>query len=70
MPDLSWGDAQETLLVVQHVTPVMFENLRHVCSSGKRKGGYVLYMDGHVEFVEWGTFPMTDVILEAFYPLE
>jgi prepilin-type processing-associated H-X9-DG protein len=41
--------------------PVMMEHLHH-----EPRGGHVLYMDGHVEFVEYEEkWPMTDKTLDA-----
>ncbi len=54
----------------QSEIPVMFENVYSV-RSRELKGAHVLYMDGHVEFVEYGeAFPVTDAVAEAFRPPE
>ena len=34
------------------------------------EGGNVLYMDGHVVFIRWGTFPYTDVVWNAIGELD
>ena len=53
---------REDLDVEQKVVAVMVEDPGH----HEKPGGCVLYMDGHVEFVEYpGKFPMTPAFIEA-----
>ena len=33
-------------------------------------GGNVLYMDGHVEYVKWGTWPYTDEAAALFNEMD
>jgi prepilin-type processing-associated H-X9-DG protein len=47
---------QPTGPAAQSRIPVMWERLGH----HEHEGGNVLYMDGHVEFLKLGTFPMTE----------
>ena len=53
---------REGLDIERDLVPVMVENPGH----HEGPGGNVLYMDGHVEFVEYpGKFPMTPAFIEA-----
>jgi prepilin-type processing-associated H-X9-DG protein len=59
-------DDPGALARVQSTIPVMLEASYHV-----PKGKNVLYLDGHVAFVRYGTFPCTRTVEEALcLPLE
>ena len=49
--------------------PVMFDTVRRARSYHKPPGSNVLYLDGHVEFLNYGEqFPATGVVADAFPP--
>ena len=53
--------------MAQSRLPVMFENVYEIGRDPKLKGCNVLYMDGHVEYIEYGAeFPVTDAVAGAF----
>jgi prepilin-type processing-associated H-X9-DG protein len=56
---------------VQSTTPVMWEwPGHHKPLGGMRPGGNVLYMDGRVEYVPMGEFPMTEEAFEVLRELD
>jgi len=52
--------AQSTVPVVIEIAPWKYKK-----SLKAYKGANVLYMDGHVDFVPYGTFPVVDSVLNA-----
>jgi len=56
----------------QSLVPVLIEisAWKHKKSEREFKGANVLYMDGHVQFVGYGTFPVVKSILDALSGLE
>lgn len=62
---LSDGTIPEQRDAARAKVPVMFENINAMKELGF-KGVNVLYLDGHVGYVRFGTFPATDAVAAAF----
>jgi len=57
--------------VLQADTPVMFDSSPRMTPRHRREGCNVLYLDGHVAFVEQGEkFPATKAVIDAFAPAD
>ena len=59
------SQAQSTIPIVVDIAPWKYKK-----SVERYRGANVLFMDGHVEFVRYGTFPVVDSVLNALSGIE